>query len=98
MEIVYLINEEKGFNKLLDKESITDINKRNEILNSLNMIDISVKIIKETGGYYCTIIDNKTKEIKKESDFNGWHKSLISNCISHFICEDRSLCDLIEIE
>lgn len=94
MERIYVINEEKGFNKLLDKENITDINKRKEILNGLNMIDISIEMKKENENYYYAIIDNKTNEIKKDRDFNSWHNSLISICVSHFVSSRNQLNEL----
>lgn len=94
--IIFLINEEKGFNKIFDKEGVKQ-DQRKDILKNLNLVSLKVTIEeREEGGYYEFIEDTEGNKLKN-STFNPYHKSLINECFSYFIGLKDELSEFIEI-
>lgn len=98
MKRIYVIDELKGFNKLLDNEGITEGSEKENILNSFKtLLNIRVEIEeRKEGGYYEFIYNNITNERMKYSDFNPYQNSLINECFSHFIGIRKDLNACIE--
>ncbi|ENY8630213.1 hypothetical protein ACF122_002896 [Clostridioides difficile] len=97
MKYIYIINEEKGFDKIFDKENITDINVKKEILKGLNLITLRVEIEEKEGQYYEFIFDEKNIR-KRLNDFNPYHKGLINTCFNHCIGIVKDLNEFIELQ
>ncbi|HBF7929181.1 hypothetical protein [Clostridioides difficile] len=97
MKKIYVIDEEQGFNKIFDKENITDINARNEILKDLNLITLRVEIEEKEGQYYEFIFDEDNRR-KRLNDFNPYHKGLINTCFNHCIGIVKDLNEFIELQ
>lgn len=92
----YKINELEGFNKIFDKENISE-DIRKEVLKDMNLLNITVTIEDRTqGGYYEFIYDSEGNMLRRDT-FNHYQKSLINQCFSHFIGIRKNISEHIEI-
>lgn len=84
MKKVYMIDEEKGFNKIFDKENVSK-EQRKELMDSFNnLLKINVVLENRNNSTYQFIFDNEGNK-KRMDDFNSYEKSLINLCFSDFM-------------